>query len=190
MKVYGPEDQPYKTDNSILAFALYLASVSFCDDKWPCVNHYTIEQLKGFGYDGLLPQEAAIQAVKDHQKGTTEYLFKAPDAELIKAYIDQKTMLEQGEGLARDVVKNLLSDLVNGARTQEETVVRLICTIVYMRAEFLEMWTQLEPLIQLDVPLEQTEQVMPDGSKVVTVNGFQFIGAYASEETKQHMGLC
>src|SRR5438046_2873940 len=104
MKVYGPGEQPYLTEDSIEAFALYLASVAFCDDKQPCVNYYTIDQLKKLGYAGedLLPQEAAIQATSDGQKGTVAYLFQPPEAYLLKAFLEQKDMLEKSDGLAKD----------------------------------------------------------------------------------------
>lgn len=191
MKVFGPADQPYLTTDSILAFALYLSSVQFCDESWPCVNSYTEEQLKDlYSGSGLLPQQAAIQAVKDGHKGTVNYMFHSPEPQLIKAFIDQKQMLEKAEGVASDVIKNLMTDFETGARTLQETLVRLVCTIVYMRGEFLKIWSQLEPLIQINEPIEQSEEILPDGSKVIIRNGFKYIGAYATEKTKQKMGLC
>jgi hypothetical protein len=190
MKVFGPADQPFMTEDGIMAFALYVAATQFYDDKQPLVNYYTNDKLRGLGFNGLKPSEAALEATRTGQKGTVNYLFRQPSVEVLSAYHDQKQVIEKSEGLAKDVIKNLMNDFATGARGLEDTLVRLVCTIRYMGAEFSRMWQQYEPLIQIDEEIESTEEIQPDGTRLVTCNGFKFIGAKASQKTKEHMGLC
>ena len=189
MRVYGPSDQPFLTEDSILAFALYLAGVQFCDDGLPCVNHYTVQMLREFGYRGLLPAEAALKAVEDKHRGVINYMFRAPDTELLAAYEDQKVFLEKSEGTLKQAVKDLMTVYVQGARTFEETIVRLVCTLVHMRVEFVNMWRKAEPLIRIDDGAVESEEVLADGSRVVTHGGFKFVGARARQKTREHLGL-
>jgi hypothetical protein len=185
----GPGDQPFLTQDSILAFALYLAFTMFGDDDMPCVNYYTLDDLRNLGYKGILPQAAALKAVEDGSKGVVEYMFKQPLDGLHAAFEDQKKVIEEGEGLARDQIKSLIDDYKNGAREYEEMIVRVACTLVFMRAEFLTMWQKMEPLLRHD-DLDSTTQNMPDGSRVVTFGGFRFVGARASKETLERVGIC
>jgi hypothetical protein len=188
MQVLGPGDQPFLTQDNILAYALYLAFTAFCDDEMPCVNFYRPDDLRQFGYRGLRPQEAALKAVEDGRKGSVQYMFVSPRGDLIQAFEDQKKIISDGEGFARDVIKNLVEDYRIGARSYEEMIVRLVCTFVYMRAEFITMWRKLEPLLRFD---DNTESMTKnaDGSHVVSYGGFKFIGARANNETRQHLGL-
>ena len=189
MEIFGPGDQPLLLRDSILAFALHLAFVPFGDDEMPCVNHYTPDQLRELGYTGMLPQAAALQAVKDGNKGTVEYMFKQPDSDLVTAFEDQKKVIQASEGEFRDVVKNLIEDYKNGARSYEEMIIRLACTMVFMRAEFISMWKAIEPWIQYVDTTTNTED-LPDGSRVVSVGGFKFVGANAGKKTLERLGLC
>lgn len=186
LTIFGPADQPFKTDNSILAFALYMAQASFFDDSQPCVNWYTIGQLRAH-YKGVKPQAAAIQAVKDGRKGTVDYMFRQPDDRLLRAFQDEITLIEKSDQLACDRVKEIMEAYASKGRDYGETLMRLMAVVVYMRAEFLSMWQQLEPLIQLDVPASKKETKLPDGTRIVESSGFKFIGAYAGEETRKRM---
>jgi hypothetical protein len=188
MEVFGPGDQPLLTKDSILAFALHLAFAQFGDDGMPCVNYYMLDELRQL-YAGLLPQAAALKAVEDGNKGTVEYMFKQPPSDLIAAFEDQKTVIQKAEGEYRDVIKNLIEDYKNDARTYEEMIVRLACTIVFMRAEFISMWKNIEPWIRYDDLTSNTEN-LPDGSRVVTFGGFKFVGARASKKTLERLELC
>jgi hypothetical protein len=188
MEVFGPGDQPLLTRDTILAFALHLAFTPFGDDDLPCVNYYMLDQLRQL-YAGMLPQAAALKAVEDGNKGTVEYMFKHPTSDLIAAFEDQKNVIEKAEGEFRDVIKSLIEDYKNEARSYEEMIVRLACTMVFMRAEFISMWKNIEPWIRYDDLTSNTEN-MPDGSRVVTVGGFSFVGAMASKKTLERLGLC
>jgi hypothetical protein len=190
MKVFGPADQPFMTEDSILAFALYAAFTQFYDDEQPCVNFYTNDQLRALGYNGVMPSDAALMATDAGRKGTVNYIFRQPNPQMIAAFNDQKKVIADSEGLAKDVIKNLMTDFAAGARGLEETIVRLVVTIRYMGVEFTRLYQQLEPLIQIDTDTETTEDIQPDGSRVVTSNGFKFIGARASQKTREHMELC
>ncbi len=190
MKVFGPGDQPFLTEDSVLAFAMYMAFAKFCDDDQPCVNYYTTDMLRKMGYRGMLPAEAALQATEEGRKGVVTYVMKPIEPRLLQAFEDQKRTIENSEGLACDVIKNLMTDWHVGAREYDETIVRIICTVIYMRAEFLKMWQKLEPLIKIDSDGKAHRQDLPDGSYVITHEGFKFIGAKASQKTKEHLGLC
>src|SRR4051812_27548869 len=187
--VFGPGDAPFLTDDSVLAFALYMAFADFFDNNQPCVNWYSMEKLRSLGFkgSGVLPADAAIEATKQGMKGQVDYIFKSlAQPQMVEWFKDQLVFLQKGEGFARDTVKSLMIDWSVGARTFEETMVRLICTIIYMRVEFITMWEKLEPLIQVDDGSAQkpTKENLPDGSILFTHPGFKFIGALASKETK------
>lgn len=184
----GPGDQPYLTTDSILAFALYLAFTSFSDDNMPCVNYYRPEDLRALGYKGLKPLEAVTRAVEDGKRGTVEYMFRPPEQDLVGIFEDQREFIDKGEGLARDAIKNLIEDYKNNARGYEETIMRLVCTLIYTRAEFVSMWKKMVPLLRFDESM-RSEQTLSDGSRVVNYGGFRFVSANASEETKKRLGL-
>lgn len=184
---FGPGDQPYLTSDSILAFALYLAFTPFSDETMPCVNYYKPEDLRALGYKGMKPLEAAAQAVKDGRKGTVEYMFRMPEQDLMRVFEDQKEYLDKAEGLARDAIKNLIEDYKNDGRSYEETIVRLVCTLVYTRADFITMWQKLIPLLRLD-DINRVERKEGDAT-VVNYGGFRFVSANASDETKKRLGL-
>jgi hypothetical protein len=177
------------TEDSVLAYALYLAFSPFSADEMPCVNYYTLDKLRELGYKGMLPQEAAVKAVREGKKGTVNYMFRLPEGELLTAYHDQKKVIEDGSGEARDVIKNLLEDYRLGARSYNETILRVACTILYMRAEFLKIWRTLEPLLRIDDLAVQKEEKRPDGSRVITFGGLKFVSANASEKTRERLGV-
>jgi len=189
MQVLGPADQPFITEDSILSFALYLAQSPFYDDNQPCVNYYTINMLKQLGYKGMVPTAAALKAVEDKRCGKTNYIFRSPEGPLLQAYEDQKKVLQGAEGTVCDLVKNLMDTYAAGARTYGETMMRLVCTIVHMRQEFVTMWQKYEPLIQIDNQTKSSTEKLVDGSTMVSHSGFKFIGARASKETQKRLGL-
>jgi hypothetical protein len=190
VRVFGPADQPFLTQDSILAFALYLAFTAFYDDGLPCVNYYTLDHLRQLGFKGLKPQEAAQRAISAGIRGVVEYMFRQPESELLKAFHEEKKLIENSVGEANVRIRDLLNIYKNGGRDYNETIIRLAAVIIYMRAEFLTIWKQTESLVKLDTPLKKTERRMPDGSKVVTTSGFRYIGVNAGEETKKKVGLC
>lgn len=189
VRVLGPADQPFNIEDSILAFALHMAFVAFYDEAMPCVNHYTLEQLRELGYNGLKPQEAAIRAVNEGNKGTITYMFRQPEGEILEAFYDEKKLIESSDGLARDRVKVLMEAYKAGARTYGETIVRLMAVVVYMRVEFLTIWRRLEALIQLDAPRKKSERRMVDGSRILETTGFKYIGMNAGQSTKDKLGV-
>lgn len=190
-KVYGPGDVPILTEDTVLAFALYLAFVPFTDETLPCINTYTIDQLRKLGYRGMLPLEAARKAAESGQKGTVQYMFRQPDDNrLVAIYHDQVEVLRKSEGLARDAVKNLLTDFTAGARDYEETIIRLVVTLIYMRGAFLTLWQQTESMLKIVAEGKPERTEMPDGRGfTLTHGGFKMIGVHASEETQRRMGL-
>ena len=131
-----------------------------------------------------------MQAVKDKHRGKLSYMFRMPEGGLLEAFEDQKQVLLNADGTATDTVKNLMTDFSAGVRSYGETMMRLVCTIVYMRLEFLKMWQQYDPLIRIEETDQHSSEDMADGSKLITTNGFKFIGARANEKTKKRLGLC
>lgn len=188
--VYGPADQPLMTEDSVLAFALYLAFTPFCDDEMPCVNHYTIDQLRKMGFKGVKPTDAALHATATGRKGTISYLFKQPKEALVAAYNDQLGVIEKSGGETRQIIKNLLADLGAGARSYEETIVRMVATMLYMRTEFLKMWQLHSPLLRVDESGRAQRRELGNGAYEMTHPGFKFVGAKAGEETLKHLQLC
>lgn len=188
-RVLGPADQPFNiSDDSILAFALYMALVPFYDDDWPCVNYYTPEMLRDLGYKGLKPQEAAIMATNDGNKGIVTYMFRQPESELVNAFADEKKLIESSDDKACDRVKALMEAYKAGARSYGETIVRVMAVSIYMRAEFVTMWQKFQSLIQLETPVRKSERKLSDGSRVVESTGFKFIGMNAGSKVKERLG--
>jgi hypothetical protein len=182
-RVWGPGDQPYSVKDSILAYVLYQAWQNFADDGWPCFNEYTPNELAMMGYRGMKPQEAAIQAAKDGNRGTVTYVFKNVDGRVLKIFEDELKVIEEAEGTARERVRQIIDTYAVKAMDYTEMIVRLTVTMIYMRAEFVSMWQKFQPLINLGTSGQRSERTMPNGDKIVEMGGFRYIGAYASRET-------
>jgi len=182
-KVWGPGDQPFVTTDNIIAYALYLAFQNFADDAWPCFNEYTFEQLVSLGYRGMKPQEAAIQAAKDGNKGKVTYVFRNIDSRIMKAFADEMQVMKNAEGQARDRIRQVIDMYSTKVIDYQEMIARVVATFCYMRGEFLTMWQRFEPLIRLDTPQRRSERTLPNGEVLVETNGFRYVGAHASEAT-------
>ncbi len=187
VRVLGPGEQPFLTQDSVLAWALYLAGEPFYDDLQPCVNYYTTDALRNMGLSGLKPLDAAKKASESGKKGTVEYIFQQPPPDLLKSYEDERRIIESSDELASQRIEQLLNNYRLGARSHNETVVRLAAVMSVMRAKFLTMWRDLESLVKIDSPVSKVERILPDGSRVVESSGFRFIGCHAGEETKRRV---
>lgn len=202
MQALGPKDQPFETSDGLLAFSLYLAGVPFSDPTTPCFNEYDVPLLDslGFGGKGLLPDQAAIAAVKANRPGRRKYLFQQSEElpALLIAFQDQENKLDsETEIEARDEILNLIKriDVDTGAgnllaaEERQQNVVRLGCTILKTRTQFMDMWKMLPPWIAFDSNQPSREVKHRDGSRTVKYKGFIKVSANASEKTKKRLGL-
>ena len=112
-----------------------------------------------------------------------------PTAEVAKGYREQQKEIEEGEGQAKDTLRNLFTDYKSGVRTFEETAVRVVCLILKMRIKFMNGWKEVVPLLRIDDSREPHRTRGMDGSEVVEIGGFKFVSINASDETRARMGV-
>jgi hypothetical protein len=105
------------------------------------------------------------------------------------AYSEQQRDIEDGEGAAKDVLRNLLEDFKSGARPYEETVAKMVCLILKMRIRFMNAWKEVVPLLRIDDDRQPQTSTGLDGMRRVELGGFKFISVNASEKTRERMGL-
>ncbi len=184
-----PGNEPVVTGDGVLAFSLYMAGTPFAEDALWCVNYYTPEILRKLGYSGVAMREAAIQAVKDGRPGVIRFMLCKPTPEVATGYREQQKEIDEGEGEAKDTLRNLFTDYKSGVRTFEETAVRVCCLILKMRIKFMNGWKDVVPLLRIDDRREPHRTRGLDGAESVELGGFKFISVNASEETRARMGL-
>ena len=184
-----PGNEPVITGDGVFAFALYMAGTPFADDNLWCVNYYTADILRKLGYSGVTMREGATRAVKDGKPGVIRFMLCKPTSEVARGYTEQQKEVEDGEGEAKDTLRNLFTDYKSGIRTFEETAVRVACLILKMRIKFMNGWKDVMPLLRIDDNREPHRTRGLDGSEMVEFGGFKFISVNASEETRARMGL-
>lgn len=190
-QVLGPADQPFETDDGMLAFALYLAGAPFANDNLWCKNVYTVETLKklGFSGQGLNPSQAALAAVKANKRGDVRFLFASLNDRLVKIFKDQEQLIEKEHRQGRELFRELIDRLSQGKMDREEFAVRLACVLLKTRSEFMNGWKQQDPRIRVMLPGKAQKQDLGARGIVVTRPGFVEVGASASEETKRRLGV-
>lgn len=186
---FGPEDQPLLTGDGVLAFSLYMAGTPFVDENLWCINYYTADILRKLGYAGMSMREGAARAQKEGKPGVIRFMLRSPASQVATAYMDQQKEIDDGEGTAVTVLRRLLDDFKSGARSYEESVVRIVCLVLKMRIKFMNSWKDVIPLLRVDDSRQPKTSIGMDGNKVVEYGGFKFISINASEETRERMGL-
>ena len=184
----GLGQAPFHTTDAILAFSLYLAGVPFYEERKPCINIYDENILKRLGLTGMSIEDGVKRALATKKKGHVEYGFKRTPSlnGLLRAYKQQEEYLRDAEGTAVAVVNRLASDLKDGVNP--ETVVRLACTILKMRVQFVNIWQQIDPLIRVFNEGE-VETVSENGVTKRRYPGFRMINLHASKETREKLNL-
>lgn len=184
-----PGNEPVVTGDGVFAFALYMAGTPFADDNLWCVNYYTADILRKLGYSGIPMRDAATRAVKDGRPGVIRFMLCRPTPEVTRGYNEQQKEIDNGEGEARNTLRNLFTDYKSGVRSFEETAVRVVCLILKMRIKFMNGWKDITPLLRIDDSREPHRTRGLDGAETVEFGGFKFISANASEETRARMGV-
>lgn len=178
---------PFDTANAALAFALYQAGVEFQDASQPVFTVYSEAGLKAKGYTGGTIRQLAQRAFDEHVKGNTRYVFK-PDSdvrELAAAYDDQRKALETGTGTGAQVIQSLQTD----GLPYREYIVRLTCTMLYMRREFERLWRNYDPYVKIEHGGGKRVEKMPDGGTKEHLPGFDLVPLHATAEHLKKMGL-
>lgn len=190
---YGPEIQPFGTNDAILAFCLRIAGLPFMDERMPLQNIYDVEILKnipGIDVHGMTLEAAVELAFAKKKKGHIRYLFKqaAELGGLLKAFEDEKNILTERKGDVAERVMELTTAMAAGDMDQHECVLRAACDILTARTEFNGMWKKLSPLIRVfnegEVKIRDTAK-----GKVATHPGFKLMSLNASKETRKHLKL-
>src|SRR4029450_1727721 len=71
---FGPGNQPFHTQDALLAACLYFAGIPFWNPVLPCIHRYNAKILNRLGYSGIPLEEAAQKAFKSGKRGNVEYL--------------------------------------------------------------------------------------------------------------------
>ena len=119
MKIYQSADLPFKTQNVICAFCLYLGGVKFADEKKPLVNIYDGKILTGLGYTGDIESNARAAHIAG-KRGAVEYGFskKNPFGQVLQAHdeyapnpkaVDTRTARVQFDAVTRRLAGGELS---------------------------------------------------------------------------------
>lgn len=181
---FGPGNQPFRTQDALLAACLYFAGVPFWETRQPCVHRYNADILNRLGYSGIPLQEAAEKAWASKKRGNVEYLFKWPKEmrRLIKAFHDEERQITKGEGTAAERLSKIMA-LENVE--PEERLIRVACLLYKMRIQFMRLWESQVPRLRIMNPGEPEEL----SSNVTRYPGWKEIPLNASDELKKKMGL-
>lgn len=189
------EPVPFSTTNAILAFALENAGVPRF--RTP-TNSFTEESLRRlYAGKGFTLIEGLRDAWKKKIRGEVRYWFeKTPELPfLLKAYEDQEAIInapgdQDGGELVREIIARATG---RDPKTSEpipqmderEALVRLTCVFLKGRVIFMDLWKTLPP--RLTIP--RSGEVEHLGNNTTRHPGFDEIGADASDERLQKMGL-
>lgn len=181
---FGPGNQPFRTQDALLAACLYFAGVPFWDDRQPCFHRYDADILNRLGYSGIPLEEAATKAWSAKKRGNIEYLFKWPKEmrHLIKAFHDEENQITKGEGTAAERLSYLMG--LENIET-EERLIRVACLLLKMRLQFMRLWEKVVPRLRIQNPGEPEEL----GGNITRYPGWKEIPLNASDELKKKMGL-
>jgi hypothetical protein len=181
---FGPGDQPFRTQDALLAACLYFAGVPFFEPLQPCVHRYNADILKRFGYSGIPLEEAAKKAHAEHKRGNIEYLFKRPKElrDLIKAFHEEEQHVTKGSGTAAERLSVIMA-LEN--IEPEERIIRIACLLLKMRLQFMRLWETQIPRLRIQ-NVGAPEDI---GDGITRYPGWKEIPLNASDELKKKMGL-
>jgi hypothetical protein len=181
---FTPGNQPFKTQDALLAACLYFSGVPFWDDRQPCIHRYNADILKRLGYNGMGLEVAANKAYAARKRGNVEYLFKWPKElrNLINAFHDEERHVTKGEGTGAERLAQIMQlEKID----PEERLIRIACLILKKRLGFMRLWESQVPRLRINNP-GKPQQIM-DG--VTRYAGWKDIPLNASDELKKKMGL-
>ena len=183
-KHFGPVNQPFGTQDALLAACLYFAGVPFWDARQPCIHRYNAEILNRLGFSGMPLEEAAHKAYAARKRGHIEYLFKWPKEMrgLLKAFHDEENQVLKGEGTAAERLANIMA---MRKIQPEERVIRIACLLLKMRIQFMRLWESQIPRLRI------SNTGMPEEIRagVTSYPGWKEIPLDASDKLKRKMGL-
>lgn len=196
-------EQQFSTSEGMLAMCLYIAGCEFSNPAQPCFNLYDPQILSGLGLKGEKLWEGAQTAWKNKARGHVEWSFPLTGRthELIKAYREQRKELEEADGKASDLVLKIMQSAAAGAMLPDEAILRIACVNLKIRAEFMNQWKNVVPLLR--IPVEgKTERFNTTATgrdargnaatvpaKGVKKPGYILVSLNASDETKRKLKL-
>lgn len=199
----NPADEPFHTQEAILAFCLDIAGCEFADPNRPCINLFDADILGKLSYRGKPLWEGAQEAWKDARKGHVEYVFRMTPRllDLVRAYREQAAEIEKPGGNATAIVIGLLGAWKSGAILDDEALLRIACVNLKTRIDFVNIWKAMVPMLRVQrkgksTTTEGTASVPAPGgtakivpSRTVKSPGWELISLNASPELRKAMKL-
>jgi hypothetical protein len=198
--------QPYYTDNAILAFCLWRASIPFWEPKQPCIVLYNLDIIRKFvdgkgdpifkGWD----LEPAIEAAhKRGLRGHVLYVFRPTIRmkDLMEAFREQERILARDDITVESIIKTIVDSLSSGDIESDEALLRLACVDLKTRIEFMELWRKQVPMMWVnnEGEVEELDEIFIDKegnaqqSKVFDHPGFKIRSINASKATRERLGV-
>lgn len=180
-----------------------MAGVPWEKDTAPAKVFYSKEILAKFTngqgepfYKGWNFERAVEHAHKTGRRGHVEYIFKRVPRlpYLLRAFKDQSDYLEQGEGFAHDVVRDLVAQIPE--LEPDVAALRMACVYLKLRSQFMDIWKYQIPIMIVPNPgrtrhgrgIINTKHGTRE-AMVVETPGFRMVSLNASEKTRKHLGL-
>jgi hypothetical protein len=179
----GPAEQPFTTQDALLAFCLWWAGVPFLDPQRPCFNLYDADILRRLQFSGMTLEDGAKQAHLKKRRGHVEYIFKRPIElpALLKAFHDEEKHISEREGSGRQRKSEIMAMDIS----EEERAIRDACLQAKMRVQFGKLWENQIPLIRIRSE-GKAESIAPG---LTQYPGWKIISLGASDRVKKRLGL-
>jgi len=196
MKQIDIQQEPFNTTDAILAYCLHMAGVEWQNPHEAAKVFYSIDILNKFTngsgepfYRGWELERAVEHAHKHGKRGHVEYVFKRTERLplLVKVFHDQVEYLRKAEGVAHEVVQELIAQ--RDKLAADVFSVRLCCIMLKLRAEFMDIWRHQVPVVIIPNPGLVRRRELPEGGHIIETPGFRAISLNASKETREHLGL-
>lgn len=199
-----PGESPFNTQNALLAYCLHIAGVPWENDKHPCRVLYSPEIVRKFtngsgepAYKGREFNLATVAQVhKDGWRGHVEFMFaySPRTRHLLKAYKKQSEYLDTATGYLHELTLSLATQFAE--LEPDVALVRLSCTILRSRPDFMELWTHQIPCLMINnegrvSETEGTGSIKGQVRQYRQVNhpGFKIVSVNASKQTLADMEL-
>lgn len=154
IKKFSAVNQPFTTDDAILAFCLYVCRVPFADPRQPCTNRYTADTLKRYGYSGKVNVlDAAKECLAAGKMGDRRFHFGKTPVALLKIYNEQVAELRDGEdveGGAATVIQRIREAVKTGETDETEGLLRETCVTLKMYVSLRNIWKTLPGEVRID----------------------------------------
>lgn len=167
---------PFRTKNTLLAFALLECGCEWLDPLKPCSNLYFADDLKKRGID------TCDQAIAKGIPGEVEYSFKR--TETLNACL-----------IAFDKEQDFLKTIENGQQVpntydiEPEEMARIVCRCLKTYGGFKTLWQKVpySLYVRNEGPVRVKEK--PNGGKTITGPGFRIVGQHATDATLKRLRL-